>query len=656
VFGCDNGTVYNLQGSNGVLKTSYSCGGGVMVRSTCAIANIDTVNFSHTVKGDLSEAIFGGTDGNLYAVSFAQGGQLVPGWPLSLSGVFPILSSPALTDINHDPDMEILVGASDGCLHMVHAPKNPSLIPGVDFSGSPLSGTPPLTVSFTDLSTNTPISWLWQFGDGATTTTQNVSHTYSDPGNYTVRLAATNAHGTGSTIKTDYITVHPVPVAGFTHSPVSGNVPLTVNFTNLSQYSPSSWSWDFGDTGASALPNPSHSYTQPGLYTVTLTVSNAHGSDIITKTDCVLVMALMPQADFTQDITYGKAPLLINFTDLSMGNPTSWSWSFGDGGTSPLKHPSHTYAKPGIYLVSLTASNSSGSDTKTNPVYINVEPQTVSVLIPNVPDYNQPPTQTLGSTVINNFCAPMAATNISKYWDYVIKDPNALGVNANLPGETAAEYVGYFMDTNNAGSADRGNGSDSHSGTYTKDIFPGLFEFARWDQDNKFDIPPASPPTLPILKCGYDWEIDTFYNPSFDSYTTEIDEGKPPILVFRFWNPVALGTIVTNVSTGEEIEVYKWGAQISNSTSGDPQNPEEQWNLLDGDLGIGHAVTGIGYIPSWDPDGAGPEPESEFAIVHDNWDTTPEHVAIPWNNATALIPSRITLPVLAVRGPWNLYE
>ena len=87
----------------------------------------------------------------------------------------------------------------------------------------------------------------------------------------------------------------------------------------------------------------------------------------------------VPVANFTASPTSGTAPLNVQFTDTSTGNPTGWSWTFGDGGTSTAKNPSHQYANPGTYTVSLTASNTAGSDGETKTGYITVQqpPQTV---------------------------------------------------------------------------------------------------------------------------------------------------------------------------------------------------------------------------------------------------------------------------------------
>jgi serine protease len=173
--------------------------------------------------------------------------------------------------------------------------------PVAAFSGTPTSGTYPLTVTFTDASTNSPTSWAWTFGDGGTSTAQNPSHVYAAAGSFTVTLTATNAYGSDGETKTGYITVtapntNP-PVAAFSGTPTSGTIPLTVVFTDASTNSPTSWSWDFGDGGTSTLQNPSHVYTTAGSYTVVLTATNAYGSDGETKTGYITASPVTQQCD-----------------------------------------------------------------------------------------------------------------------------------------------------------------------------------------------------------------------------------------------------------------------------------------------------------------------------------------------------------------------
>ncbi|HGY89785.1 MAG TPA: PKD domain-containing protein [Planctomycetes bacterium] len=245
--------------------------------------------------------------------------------------------------------------------------------PVADFSGTPLSGTAPLVVAFTDLSTGSVTSWSWNFGDGTTSTAQNPSHTYASTGSYTVSLTVTGPGGSDTMTKTAYVNVGvPAPTADFSGTPLSGTAPLIVAFTDLSTGSVTSWSWNFGDGASSTAQNPSHTYASAGTYTVSLTVTGPGGSDTMTKTGYVVVSEAPPVADFSGTPLSGAAPLVVAFTDLSTGSVTSWSWNFGDGASSTAQNPSHTYASAGTYTVSLTVTGSGGSDTMTKTGYITV--------------------------------------------------------------------------------------------------------------------------------------------------------------------------------------------------------------------------------------------------------------------------------------------
>lgn len=169
-------------------------------------------------------------------------------------------------------------------------------VPVADFTGTPLSGTAPLSVTFADASTNIPTSWAWTFGDGGTSTSQNPTHSYTTPGTYTVVLVATNSAGSNTKTRTGYVSVGGAPVADFTGTPLTGVSPLAVAFTDTSTNTPTSWAWTFGDGGTSTSQNPTHSYTSPGIYTVVLVATNAAASNTKTQTGYVTVGAgFVPQ-------------------------------------------------------------------------------------------------------------------------------------------------------------------------------------------------------------------------------------------------------------------------------------------------------------------------------------------------------------------------
>ena len=237
--------------------------------------------------------------------------------------------------------------------------------PVTNFTGSPLSGGVPLSVTFTDTSTNLPTSWVWNFGDGNISTLQNPTNTYAVPGNYSVSLTATNSGGSNYTIKNGYILTYVAAVANFTGTPASGPRSLTVSFTDLSIGTPSVWNWQFGDIGVntSTLQNPAHTYTQVGIYSVNLSVANAFSSSYLLRTNYINVTTPPPVARILPNTTSGLAPLAVLFRDISSGSPTSWVWNFGDGNTTTTRDATYTFNNPGSYNVSLTATNLGGSST-----------------------------------------------------------------------------------------------------------------------------------------------------------------------------------------------------------------------------------------------------------------------------------------------------
>lgn len=246
-------------------------------------------------------------------------------------------------------------------------------------------------------------------------------------------------------------------------------------------------------------------------------------------------------------------------------------------------------------------------------------------MIINVPDEDQPP-----FSMRTNWCAPTAAINVLDYWDRVMGW--APGLLDGWWRSLASDFLGWFMDTNNAGSLARANGP--HWGTYHKDVWPGINEFAAWSPfGNPFPVPFIPPPS----KLAYTYTGATDYVRGFPYIMGEINAGRPIITSFAYWNLNPLNeTLVTVVSAAgagsDTVHFFDWGPPVGGS--GYP-NPEELWDddPPEPELGIGHAVTCVGYIRYFDPDGAdGPLPPGDWVIVHDNWPTTPVNVALPWNS------------------------
>ena len=155
----------------------------------------------------------------------------------------------------------------------------------------------------------------------------------------------------------------PAPVANFTASPTNGIVPLTVSFFNLS-INATNYGWDFGDGNTSTLTNATDTYSNPGTYSVTLTVVGAGGTNILTLTNYITALSPPPVAAFTASPTSGVVLLPVAFSNASTG-ATNYSWDFGDGNTSTDINPVDVYTNVGTYSVTLTAAGPGGTNTLT---------------------------------------------------------------------------------------------------------------------------------------------------------------------------------------------------------------------------------------------------------------------------------------------------
>ncbi len=159
-----------------------------------------------------------------------------------------------------------------------------------DFGSDVTSGLLPLTVNFSDSSQGIVniTNWAWDFGDGATSSEQNPSHTYENTGNYSVSLTVHGPDSSDTIIKENYITVKNV-IANFGANVTMGQAPLTVSFTDSSQGEIDAWLWKFGDGLTSTAQNPTHVYTYGDSFTVSLFVRNPGGSNTMVKTNYIIV-------------------------------------------------------------------------------------------------------------------------------------------------------------------------------------------------------------------------------------------------------------------------------------------------------------------------------------------------------------------------------
>ncbi len=202
----------------------------------------------------------------------------------------------------------------------------------------------------------------------------------------------------------------PAPTAAFTASPSSGTAPLTVQFTDTSAGSPTSWSWDFGDGGTSTSRNPSHTFAA-GTFSVTLRATNDGGSTSAARTISVSAAATRPTAAFTASPSSGTAPLTVQFTDTSTGSPTSWSWSFGDGETSTSRNPSHIYTSGATFTATLTATNAAGSSSVSKAITVSTPTDTTATFRPDADAYvnTSSPKKNYGAATVLKLHSPVTA-------------------------------------------------------------------------------------------------------------------------------------------------------------------------------------------------------------------------------------------------------
>ena len=257
----------------------------------------------------------------------------------------------------------LIVTNSSGCTDTLLQPAFVRIQrPVISFPALPQRGCVPYTAAFsaTINTLDNVTSYLWNFGDGNTSTQANPTHTYPNQGNYTVSLTITTSTGCTETYSLgNAIVVGRIPVIDFAASPNPVCAYQPVAFTSTVSEG-DTWAWDFGAGNPSNNPNPVHLYTDTGSYTVSLTVTNNGCAATLTKSQFVRVKP--PISNFTyQNDCVNRRQFL--FTDRSIG-ATSWQWNFGDGNTSTQQNPTHTYAAFGSYVVTLTVMNDTCSHTQ----------------------------------------------------------------------------------------------------------------------------------------------------------------------------------------------------------------------------------------------------------------------------------------------------
>ena len=254
--------------------------------------------------------------------------------------------------------MEITVGDPPGCVSFF-------------FSNQSISN--PLTWTFSDFSSGNPTSWSWSFGDGSTSTLQSPLHTFPAEGTYQVCLTIYDSIDNCQDEYCEEITVNAAPnddcESDFTYTSTDL---ITFDFTAYmidTTQQATDYQWDFGDGnyGSGEFITYTYQNATPGFYTVCLTTTYVfQNGDTCEFTSCHDVyVGTTPNCQALFSWAFGSQPLSVDFTDLSVGGPTSWYWDFDDSTYSTLQNPTHTFYRDGIFDVCLTITNDSTNCSST---------------------------------------------------------------------------------------------------------------------------------------------------------------------------------------------------------------------------------------------------------------------------------------------------
>jgi len=387
-----DGTGWIASGGGGISHT-YNFTGDYVIQLAVFIAGgtascTDTaIILLHVLPSPVANFNFDNNNGcdslTVTYTDFSTGGVVAWQWDFG-NGNFSVLQNPP-PQFYGSPgnyNVQLDVTSSNGCIN--------TLIQVIDIFQSPVPAFIPTSVcqneiaSFTDQSTSSAgdpiITWQWDFGDGNSSNQQNPTHIYTVSGPVNVILNVSTAFC--SAADTITVTVEVAPIANFNPDVTIGCSPLGVNFTNTSSANSVSFLWDFGDGNTSVAINPSYTYINnfgvDTTFIVTLIAQTTFGcADTTFQT---ITVYPNPIASFTNDATLDCAPLIVNFTNTTVG-AVSYSWDFGDG--TPLDNstnPTHIYNNLTQFIdnniVTLIATSVNGcTDTIVDSVLVFPEPQ-----------------------------------------------------------------------------------------------------------------------------------------------------------------------------------------------------------------------------------------------------------------------------------------
>ena len=330
---------------------------------------------------------------------------------------------------------------------------NPIPVANFSYNQPSCSG---LTTQFTDHSVAPSgyiVEWMWDFDDGSAPITvrhpnnPNITHTYANSGTYNVSLTVKSSDScVNAAILDVVITAAPIANFGVSNACFGSLTAFADSSTMVDNINIVAWAWDFGEpvsgnNNRSNVQNAVHQYLTTGTYQVRLIVTNANGcTDTITKPVIIAVPSPL-DFDFSSACLNTQIQFTVDTVITNIANVTNWLWDFGDGITSTLRNPTHTYSVSGTYTVSLTALNINGcSNTITHEIIVFIAP---------IANFNfDNPTCSSDSVQFNDFSNTPFGTNITE-WKWIFGDGDTLTVirpnNPNI--QHRYDSVGTFTVT-----------------------------------------------------------------------------------------------------------------------------------------------------------------------------------------------------------------
>jgi gliding motility-associated-like protein len=276
----------------------------------------------------------------------------------------------------------------------------------LSIAGLPYRGCSPYTAHLS-ANINSPeaiVNWQWDFGDGNTSNTPLPTHIYNAPGSYNVKLIITSIGGCRDTLLyNNAIQISNKPTANFIAAPLVTCASGPVQFTNLSNGG-DEWLWDFGDGGFSIVKDPVHQFGDTGVFTIKLITSSTGCADTFIIKNYV---RNDPPVGRINVIRSCDNPLQVHFRDSSIGGQV-YKWNFGDGDTSALRYPVHTYPSPGKYYLQFVVYHG----TCSYPVFDTIQ------IVDERPTLSMNDTIFCKSDMITLTAGNVNASNVSSYyWD-----------------------------------------------------------------------------------------------------------------------------------------------------------------------------------------------------------------------------------------------